>query len=94
MNWIKRLPLISCRAASRLISEKMDRRLKLSERMALGFHLAMCRGCFRMAKQLRSLRKLFRAYRKRSLSRRPLTQLSPAQKEQIRQKLRENFPTP
>ena len=37
--------MFSCKEASRLYSESLDRRLSLWERLSLRFHLVMCRLC-------------------------------------------------
>jgi putative zinc finger protein len=47
--------MLSCQEASRLLSDRLDRRLGLGERFGLGMHLAMCRDCSRTAGQLRFL---------------------------------------
>lgn len=88
MNMMKMMPMISCREASRLMSEKMDRHLNLGEVLSLGFHLAMCKGCSIIAKQIRGLRELFHAYSKIASKKPPIGRLSPEQKEQIKQKLK------
>ncbi len=45
--------MMSCREASRLLSDGLDRPLRARERLALRLHLAMCRGCSRTAEHLR-----------------------------------------
>ena len=45
--------MLSCQEASRLLSDRIDRPLGARERFALRLHLAMCRGCSRVAEQLR-----------------------------------------
>lgn len=51
---------MSCKKASVLISEGMDRKLSLGERASLGFHLAMCRLCKLHKKQLEFISSLAR----------------------------------
>ena len=46
----------SCREASWLITERMDRRLTLSERLGLRFHLAICHACPRLVRQMDIMR--------------------------------------
>ncbi|RMH52284.1 MAG: zf-HC2 domain-containing protein [Zetaproteobacteria bacterium] len=41
-----------CRQASRLASDRLDRRLRWGERVRLGLHLAMCGLCRRNARAL------------------------------------------
>jgi hypothetical protein len=85
---MKMMPMISCREASRLMSEKMDRGLGLAERLSLGLHLAMCKGCSMISKQIIGLRKLFRAFRRIALKKTLRDRLSPEQKARIKQKLK------
>ena len=47
---------ISCKEATRLMSQSQDRELSLGERVALRFHLAICRGCHAFSAQLAFLR--------------------------------------
>jgi len=48
--------LLSCREASRLISEALDRELTRRERWALRIHTIMCSACRRFSAQLIVLR--------------------------------------
>jgi hypothetical protein len=47
---------LSCREASRLISESLDRELTRRERWSLRIHAAICTACQRFAKQIKLLR--------------------------------------
>lgn len=49
--------MYSCKEVSRLVSEKVDRKLNWKERLGLGFHLMMCAGCKCMAGQIEWLKK-------------------------------------
>lgn len=60
---MKMMPMISCKKASRLMSEGMDRRLSFKEVIDLKMHLLMCGACAQILKQLKGLRRLIRAYR-------------------------------
>jgi hypothetical protein len=51
---------ISCREASRLMSQAQDRELSLGERASLQVHLAICRGCRAFKGQLDFLRRAVR----------------------------------
>jgi hypothetical protein len=51
---------ISCKEASRLMSQAQDRELSLGERASLQFHLALCRGCRAFNRQLEFLRRAMR----------------------------------
>ena len=46
----------SCKEITTLVSESLDRRLPFGERLAVRFHLMMCRFCSRYRKQLLVLR--------------------------------------
>jgi hypothetical protein len=48
---------LSCREASHLVSEGLDRRLGWVERIALRVHLAICEGCTNFSRQVAFLRK-------------------------------------
>lgn len=54
--------MLSCREASRLISERLDRDLGVAERAALRVHLAICVACTRMTRQFEFLRKAASQY--------------------------------
>ncbi len=52
----------SCCKAARLLSESMERKLSLWERMLLKFHLAMCRMCRGFSAELVQLREAARRH--------------------------------
>jgi hypothetical protein len=52
--------MLTCKHASYLISQSLDRRLTLSERWSLKLHLLMCRYCKRFANQLLQLKLVVR----------------------------------
>jgi hypothetical protein len=49
--------MLSCKEVSRLVSQGLDRRLGLVERLRLHVHLAICDGCTNFRKQMTFLRK-------------------------------------
>lgn len=49
--------MISCKEASRLMSQAMDRRLPLWERARLRLHLAICDACANFNRQVQFLRR-------------------------------------
>ena len=53
---------LSCREASRLISQGMDRRLSFSERIALRLHLFACDACTQLTRHVRFLRRALKSY--------------------------------
>lgn len=52
--------MISCKEATKLISDSMDRPLSLRRRFALRLHLFMCRFCSRYRKQSFLIREAMR----------------------------------
>jgi hypothetical protein len=54
--------MLSCEQVTRLLSDSMDRRLPLRQRMALRMHLFMCKFCSRYRRQLLFLREAMRRY--------------------------------
>jgi predicted anti-sigma-YlaC factor YlaD len=48
--------MLSCKKTAQLLSQGMDRRLALWERVALRLHLAICDGCRNFKKQTAFLR--------------------------------------
>lgn len=60
-QWMmRRIP--SCRRAAQLLSEAMDRRLSLGERLALQLHLRLCVLCERYRRQLDIVRAAIRRH--------------------------------
>lgn len=49
--------MLSCKQASKLLSQSLDRKLSWKERLALRFHLLICDVCTRFAKQLKVMQK-------------------------------------
>jgi len=47
---------LSCRDASRLLSQSMERKLSLAEQAKLRLHLALCDACRNFGRQLKRLR--------------------------------------
>lgn len=52
--------LLNCKKATTLISESMDRKLSVRERIALWSHLYLCNLCRRFRTNLKLLQKLVR----------------------------------
>lgn len=44
--------MISCKEASELISQSLDRRLSFAERVRIRIHLLVCQACTQYGKQL------------------------------------------
>jgi hypothetical protein len=52
--------MLSCKQASQLISQSLDRSLTLRERIALKLHLIICKYCKRFSQQVQTLRNAMR----------------------------------
>ena len=55
--------LVSCKEASRLLSQREERPLVAGERVKLALHLAACFACRRFARQLGVMRRALARYR-------------------------------
>jgi predicted anti-sigma-YlaC factor YlaD len=58
------LAMISCRHASELMSQQLDRKLKLSEKLRLQAHLMICKSCPKTLQQFEILREAGKRYAK------------------------------
>lgn len=79
--------MLSCKGASTLSSEKLDRNLTFRERMALGMHLFVCRMCRRYKNQINFLRVASRRFDERSPDSHRLT-------EEAKARMRERLKNP
>ncbi|WP_300452482.1 zf-HC2 domain-containing protein [Accumulibacter sp.] len=57
--------MLSCKEATRLMSEAQDRPLSRGEKLLLEMHLAMCRGCRNFRTQMDFLRLACRQFMRR-----------------------------
>ena len=55
--------MVSCKEATRLLSQQQDRTLSYAERVKLRLHLGVCGACTRFARQLAFMREAFSRYR-------------------------------
>jgi hypothetical protein len=98
MNWLTKLmkPLIrgaaelspSCREATRLQSEALDRQLGLRQRIGLHIHLFLCKWCRRYGKQIGFLRSIARQPKNHEASL-PSQSLRSESRERIRRRVLE-----
>ena len=58
--------MLSCKEASRLVSQGLDRDLGFFARLRLRLHLAICEGCTNFKKQMDFLRRALRELGTRS----------------------------
>jgi putative zinc finger protein len=63
--------MLSCREASQLLSDRLDRPLRPWERFALRIHLGICSGCGRADRQLQFIRKAMAELVRRGGEKRP-----------------------
>ena len=56
------LAMISCRQASELMSQQLDRKLKLGEKLRLHTHLLICKSCPQTLQQFEILREAGKRY--------------------------------
>ena len=54
--------MFNCKKVTYLVSESLDRKLSLYQRMGMRIHLMMCKFCSRYQEQLLLLRKTARLY--------------------------------
>jgi len=80
--------MFNCKEVSRRVSESMDRKLPLYQRMLIRMHLLMCKYCARFRRQVVMLRKLCRSHRLNENFSDPNASLSPDARERIRQALK------
>lgn len=84
--------MLSCREAARLSSEALDHPLPWTKRVALRFHLGMCKYCQRYAQQLQFIHQII-GIGKDKLDEIPEGSqvcLSEGAKERIREAIQEN----
>lgn len=77
----------SCREATRLQSEAMDRPLALRKRIGLRIHLVLCRWCRRYGKQIGFLRSIAHDHEKHEETL-PQQALRSEAKERMKQRLK------
>ena len=53
---------LTCKEATRLISEGMDRRLSFPERIRLRLHVGICDACTRFTSQVAFLRRALKVF--------------------------------
>jgi hypothetical protein len=76
----------TCKQATRLQSEAMDRRLSFFEKLGLRLHLLLCKWCRRYGAQLKFLRSAARQCQEHESGQGP-HKLTPEARARIKQKL-------
>ena len=54
--------MLSCKQASQLVSQSLERPLNRQERFALRMHLWICKYCRRFSQQIQALRVMFKRH--------------------------------
>jgi predicted anti-sigma-YlaC factor YlaD len=57
--------MLSCKQATQLLSERLDRTLETKEKVAVTLHTTMCPACRRFGKQVEKISSISKAYLKR-----------------------------
>lgn len=79
--------MLTCRQASQLVSESLDRPLTLSERLRVRLHLFVCTACERFVRQLKLLSNAWRSARGGE-SPAPVAKLDDSARDRIRERLK------
>ena len=81
----------NCKEVTRMVSESMDRKLPLHQRMGIRVHLLMCKFCSRYRKQLLILREAMRLQESYVQDTKPSFALHPEARERIKRSFIESL---
>jgi predicted anti-sigma-YlaC factor YlaD len=83
--------MLSCKEATRLLSEKLDHELTLWQRMSLRMHVMMCSACRAYGRQLAILNRLIPQYfhREQAAVEPPAEHLSPEARQRMKELVRD-----
>lgn len=89
--------MLNCKEATRLISEGLDHRLSMWQRINLRLHVMMCGACSAYKRQIEGLHRIVGLRRQRAEGTAPdmisdAHRLSPAKREQIKHLLESQSP--
>jgi hypothetical protein len=79
--------MMSCKEVSQLAAESAGKALPMRKRMAVKFHLMMCRACSRFVRQMALLKKACAVFQEKDDSLDSLPGLTPAAKDRIKKSL-------
>jgi hypothetical protein len=82
--------MFKCKEVTRMVSESLDRKLPLYQRIGVRIHLLMCKFCSRFKKQLLFLRETIRLHVERGNDTELSTKLPPEARERIRKSIQNN----
>jgi hypothetical protein len=83
--------MLTCKDASQLVSENLERRLSFRERWGLRLHLWICVNCRRFERQMNFLHAALRTLGKRAEVADDSTEFPPEARERIRKALAERI---
>ena len=83
--------MYNCKEVTRMVSESLDRKLPLHQRMGIRVHLFMCKFCSRYRKQLLILREAMRLQEKYLEETKPSLTLAPEARERIKRSFIESL---
>jgi hypothetical protein len=81
--------MFNCSEVTRLVSESLDRKLPLSQRMGIRIHLLMCNLCPEAKKQMLFIREAMRRFSVENVTPEPDRFLSPEARDRIKLALRQ-----
>jgi len=82
--------MFKCKEVTRMVSESLDRKLPLYQRIGVRIHLLMCKFCSRFKRQLLFLRETIRLHVERGEDTELSTKLPPEARERIRKSIQNN----
>lgn len=82
--------MFKCKEVTRMVSESLDRKLPLYQRIGVRIHLLMCKFCSRFKKQLLFLRETIRLHVERGKDTELSTKLPPEARERIIKSIQNN----
>lgn len=83
--------MFNCKEVSRRVSESMDHRLPLYQRLLIRMHLLMCKYCSRFQRQVMFLRELCLSHQLDEIAMDTAVNLPPDAQERIRQALKSSL---
>jgi len=82
--------MFKCKEVTRMVSESLDRKLPLYQRIGIRIHLLMCKFCSRFKKQLQFLRETIRLHVELDKDTELSTKLPPEARERIKKSIQNN----
>lgn len=83
--------MLSCKEVTQLVSESLDRKLPLRQRLGVRMHLFFCKACAHFQEQMLFLRQALRRYAARAHDSEPYSSASlpPEVRDRVKKLLRE-----